>query len=71
MDTHHLLRPPPAGRAFGAGSDRLEVSLRYQGYVAALGEAGRTLQEHDVATPSGRARPGMKPCAGYGSTRQT
>ncbi len=50
MATHHLLRLGRRQIGFlGAGSDCLEVSLRYQGYVAALGEAGRTVREQDVA----------------------
>lgn len=47
--TSHLLRLGRRRIGFlGAGSDCLEVSLRYQGYVAALADAGQSVREQDV-----------------------
>jgi DNA-binding LacI/PurR family transcriptional regulator len=49
LATNHLLRLGRRHIGFlGAGSDCLEVALRYQGYVAALTDAGQPVREQDI-----------------------
>lgn len=59
--THHLLRLSRRHIGFlGAGSDCLEVMLRFEGYTAALAEAGRTVRAQDVTYATSTSQAGFE-----------
>jgi DNA-binding LacI/PurR family transcriptional regulator len=61
MATQHLIRLGRQHIGFlGAGSDCLEVMLRFDGYRTALTEAGRTVREQDVAYATSTSQAGFE-----------
>ncbi len=61
MATQHLIRLGRQRIGFlGAGSDCLEVLLRFDGYRTALGEAGRSVRMEDVAYATSTSQAGFE-----------
>lgn len=61
MATQHLIRLGRQRIGFlGAGSDCLEVMLRFDGYRTALTEAGRTVRMEDVAYATSTSQAGFE-----------